>query len=102
VEIAARREQLPRQHLRDLARTRERGMLYGYLEQYFQAVEPGHADYLTNNWLYDTPSMLNTAIRQGLTDDQWGMIKELGFPVGPWYLIVPTIIHVKLPGGSFG
>ena len=74
----------------------------GYLEQYLQAVDPGHAYHLTNIWLYDHPNMLNTAVNEGLTDDQWGMVKERGFPVGPWYLIIPAIIHVKLPGGEGG
>ena len=74
----------------------------GYLEQYLQTIEPGHAYHLTNIWLYDHPHMLNTAIAQGLTDDQWGMVKERGFPVGPWYLIIPSIIHVKFPGGENG
>jgi hypothetical protein len=46
--------------------------------------------------------MLNTAIRNGLTDDQWGMIKERGFKPGPWYLIIPAIFHVKFPAGSTG
>lgn len=35
-------------------------------------------------WLYDHPTLLNTALAKGLTDDQWGMVKERGFPVGPW------------------
>jgi hypothetical protein len=74
----------------------------GFLEQYLQAVDPGHSFHLTNIWLYDHPAMLNTAVDQGLTDDQWGMVKERGFPVGPWYLIVPAIIHVKAPNGSTG
>ena len=74
----------------------------GYLEQYLQAIEPGHAYHLSNIWLYDHPNMLNTAVNEGLTDDQWGMVKERGFPVGPWYLIIPAIIHVKLPGGEGG
>jgi hypothetical protein len=74
----------------------------GYLEQYLQAVDPGHSFHLVNIWLYDHPALLNTAVNEGLTDDQWGMVKERGFPVGPWYLIVPAIIHVKLPNGSTG
>jgi len=74
----------------------------GYLEQYLQTIEPGHAYHLTNIWLYDHPQMLNTAVQQGLTDDQWGMVKERGFPVGPWYLIIPAVFHVKFPGGSNG
>ncbi len=71
----------------------------GYLEQYLQAVDSGHSYHLTNIWLYDHPNMLNTAVDQGLTDDQWGMVKERGFPVGPWYLIIPGVIHVELPYG---
>src|SRR5215469_17690702 len=71
----------------------------GYLEQYLHSVDPGHSFHLTNIWLYDHPNMLNTAVDQGLTDDQWGMVKERGFPVGPWYLIIPGVIHVKLPNG---
>jgi len=71
----------------------------GYLEQYLQSVDPGHSYHLVNIWLYDHPNMLNTAVDQGLTDDQWGMVKERGFPVGPWYLIIPGVIHVKLPNG---
>jgi hypothetical protein len=74
----------------------------GYLEQYLQAVESGHSYHLTNIWLYDHPAMLNTAVAEGLTDDQWGMVKERGFPVGPWYLILPGVFHVKLPGGATG
>ena len=74
----------------------------GYLDQYLQSIEAGHAYHLTNIWLYDHPNMLNTAVAQGLTDDQWGMVKERGFPIGPWYLIVPAVIHVKLPGGENG
>ncbi len=74
----------------------------GYLDQYLQSVETGHAYHLVNIWLYDHPSMLNTAIAQGLTDDQWGMVKERGFPVGPWYLFIPAVFHVELPGGSGG
>jgi hypothetical protein len=74
----------------------------GYLEEYLQSVDPGHSFHLTNIWLYDHPALLNTAVNEGLTDDQWGMVKERGFPVGPWYLIIPAIIHVKLPNGSTG
>lgn len=74
----------------------------GYLETYFQGISPGNVYQYTNIWLYDQPYMLNTAIKNGLTDDQWGMIKERGFLVGPWYLIVPAIAHVELPGGSNG
>jgi len=74
----------------------------GFLEQYLQAVEPGHSYHLTNIWLYDHPNMLNTAVDQGLTDDQWGMVKERGFPVGPWYLIIPGVFHVYFPGGTTG
>jgi hypothetical protein len=74
----------------------------GYLEQYFEAVEPGHSFHLTNIWCYDHPDMLNTAVDQGLTDDQWGMVKERGFPVGPWYLFFPAVFHVLLPSGATG
>jgi hypothetical protein len=74
----------------------------GYLEEYLQAVDPGHSYHLTNIWLYDHPHLLNTAVAQGLTDDQWGMVKERGFSVGPWYLFIPAVIHVKLPNGSTG
>jgi len=74
----------------------------GYLEQYLQAVDPGHSYHLTNIWLYDHPNMLNTAVAQGLTDDQWGMVKERGFPVGPWYLFIPAVFHVYFPGGTTG
>ncbi|HEY6406220.1 MAG TPA: hypothetical protein VIY29_02010, partial [Ktedonobacteraceae bacterium] len=74
----------------------------GYLEQYLQAVESGHSYHLTNIWLYDHPALLNTAVSEGLTDDQWGMVKERGFPVGPWYLILPGVFHVELPGGATG
>ncbi len=74
----------------------------GYLESYLVGVNPGHSFHLPTVWLYDHPSMLNTAVANGLTDDQWGMLKERGFPVGPWYLIIPAIIHVKLPGGTTG
>jgi len=74
----------------------------GYLEQYLEAVEPGHSFHLVNIWLYDHPNMLNTAVDQGLTDDQWGMVKERGFPVGPWYLFIPAVFHVYFPGGTTG
>lgn len=74
----------------------------GYLEQYLVGRDPGHSLQLGTIWLYDHPAMLNTAIALGLTDDQWGMVKERGFPVGPWYLIVPATLHVKFPGGSVG
>ncbi len=72
----------------------------GFLEQYLQAIASGHSYHLTNIWLYDHPGLLNTAVAEGLTDDQWGMVKERGFSVGPWYLIIPAVIHVKLPGGE--
>ena len=74
----------------------------GYLEMYLTGLAPGHSLHLATIWLYDEPQMLNTAISQGLTDDQWGMVKERGFAVGPWYLLIPVIIHVILPGGSSG
>lgn len=74
----------------------------GYLEQYMQAVDPGHSFHLVNIWLYDHPDLLNTAVDQGLTDDQWGMVKERGFSVGPWYLFVPAVFHVYFPGGTTG
>jgi len=74
----------------------------GYLEQYLQSVDPGHSYHLTNIWLYDHPNMLNTAVAEGLTDDQWGMVKERGFPVGPWYLSIPAVFHVYFPGGATG
>ena len=74
----------------------------GYLETYFQGVSPYHVYQYTNIWLYDEPHMLNTAVHNGLTDDQWGMIKERGYTVGPWYMIFPTIAHVELPSGDTG
>ncbi|MDQ6905650.1 MAG: hypothetical protein M3176_02365 [Chloroflexota bacterium] len=74
----------------------------GYLQQYLQAVDPGHSFHLTDIWLYDHPDLLNTAVDQGLTDDQWGMVKERGFAVGPWYLAVPSVFHVYLPRGATG
>jgi hypothetical protein len=74
----------------------------GYLEQYLQSVDPGHSYHLTNIWLYDHPNMLNTAVDQGLTDDQWGMVKERGFSVGPWYLFIPAVFHVYFPAGTTG
>jgi hypothetical protein len=74
----------------------------GYLEEYLQSVDPGHSFHLVNIWLYDHPGLLNTAVAQGLTDDQWGMVKERGFSVGPWYLIVPAVFHVELPNGATG
>lgn len=74
----------------------------GYLELYLQSVDPGHSFHLVNIWLYDHPHLLNTAVAEGLTDDQWGMVKERGFSVGPWYLFIPAVIHVKLPNGSTG
>lgn len=86
----------------EIARTILRLAQNGYLETYFQGISPGNVYQDTNIWLYDQPYLLNTAIKNGLTDDQWGMIKERGFFVGPWYLIVPAIAHVELPGGSTG
>ena len=74
----------------------------GYLETYLQDVDPGHSFHLVNIWLYDHPELLNTAVRLGLTDDQWGMVKERGFAVGPWYLFLPAVIHIYFPGGSNG
>jgi hypothetical protein len=74
----------------------------GYLQQYLEALDPGHSLHLVNICLYDHPSMLNTAVGQGLTDDQWGMVKERNFPVGPWYLFVPAVFHVYFPRGSTG
>ena len=74
----------------------------GYLDQYLVGRDPGHSLQLVTIWLYDHPSMLNIALTSGLTDDEWGMVKERGFFVGPWYLILPAIIHVKFPGGSTG
>lgn len=74
----------------------------GYLEEYLQSVDPGHSFHLVNIWLYDHPQMLNTAVAQGLTDDQWGMVKERGFSVGPWYLFVPAVFHVYFPQGTEG
>ncbi|HZC06952.1 MAG TPA: hypothetical protein VE338_15060 [Ktedonobacterales bacterium] len=74
----------------------------GDLEQYLLSVDPGHSFHLVNIWLYDHPAMLNTAVANGLTDDQWGMVKERGFAVGPWYLFLPAVIHVKLPNGADG
>ncbi len=74
----------------------------GYLEQYLQTIDPGHSFHLTNIWLYDHPQMLNAAVAQGLTDDQWGMVKERGFSVGPWYLAIPAVFHVYFPGGVTG
>ncbi|HEV2238176.1 MAG TPA: hypothetical protein VGR57_16060 [Ktedonobacterales bacterium] len=74
----------------------------GYLEQYFEAAGVGHSFHLTNIWLYDHPHLLNTAVAEGLTDDQWGMVKERGFSVGPWYLFIPAVIHVKAPNGATG
>ncbi len=74
----------------------------GYLEQYLLSVHPDHSYHLVNIWLYDHPSMLNAAIDNGLTDDQWGMVKERGFAVGPWYLFLPAVIHVELPNGADG
>ena len=74
----------------------------GYLEQYLEGIDPGHSLHLTNICLYDHPAMLNTAVDQGLTDDQWGMVKERGFAVGPWYLVIPSAFHVWFPGGTTG
>jgi hypothetical protein len=74
----------------------------GYLEQYLQGVDPGHLFHLVNIWLYDHPNLLNTAVAQGLTDDQWGMVKERGFSVGPWYLAIPAVFHVYFPNGADG
>jgi len=74
----------------------------GFLEQYLQSVDPGHSFHLVNIWLYDHPNLLNTAVAQGLTDDQWGMVKERGFSVGPWYLAMPAVFHVYFPTGDEG
>jgi hypothetical protein len=74
----------------------------GHLEQYLEARDPGHTLHLVTIWIYDHPKMLNDAVANGLTDDQWGMVKERDYNVGPWYLIIPAIIHVELPGGVTG
>ena len=74
----------------------------GYLQQYLEGVEPGHSFHLVNIWLYDHPELLSTAVDKGLTDDQWGMVKERGFAVGPWYLFIPAVIHIYLPNGTTG
>jgi len=74
----------------------------GYLQQYLESVDPGHSFHLTNIWLYDHPELLSTAMNKGLTDDQWGMVKERGFPVGPWYLVIPAIFHIYFPSGTTG
>jgi len=76
--------------------------LGGHLEQYLEAREPGHTLHLVTIWLYDHPKMLNDAVANGLTDDQWGMVKERDYNVGPWYLILPAIIHVEFPNGVTG
>jgi hypothetical protein len=74
----------------------------GHLEQYLEAREPGHTMHLSTIWLYDHPKLLNDAVANGLTDDQWGMVKERDYNVGPWYLILPAIIHVEFPNGVTG
>ena len=74
----------------------------GYFEQYLESVDPGHSFHLTNIWLYDHPGLLNTAVKLGLTDDQWGMVKERGFGVGPWYLFFPAVFHIFFPSGASG
>ena len=74
----------------------------GHLEQYLEARDPGHTLHLVTIWLYDHPKMLNDAVANGLTDDQWGMVKERDYNVGPWYLIIPAIIHVEFPNGVTG
>ncbi len=74
----------------------------GHLEQNLVGQDPGHSLQLGTIWLYDHPAMLNYAMTGGLTDDQWGMVKERGFSVGPWYLIIPAIFHVKFPKGATG
>ncbi len=74
----------------------------GHLEQNLVGQDPGHSLQLGTIWLYDHPAMLNYAMTGGFTDDQWGMVKERGFSVGPWYLIIPAIFHVKLPLGATG
>ena len=74
----------------------------GHLEQYLEGRDPGHTLHLVTIWLYDHPKMLNDAVANGLTDDQWGMVKERDYNVGPWYLIIPAIIHVKFPNGVTG
>jgi hypothetical protein len=74
----------------------------GHLDHYLLSQDPGHSLHLQVIWLYDHPSLLNTATALGLTDDQWGMVKERGFSVGPWYLAIPAIVHIKLPGGEAG
>ena len=74
----------------------------GHLEQYLEARDPGHTLHLATIWLYDHPKLLNDAVANGLTDDQWGMVKERGYNVGPWYLIIPAIVHVEFPNGVTG
>ena len=74
----------------------------GHLEQYLEGRQPGHTLHLVTIWLYDHPKLLNDAVANGLTDDQWGMVKERDYSVGPWYLIIPAIIHVEFPNGVTG
>ena len=74
----------------------------GHLEQYLEAREPGHTLHLATIWLYDHPKLLNDAVANGLTDDQWGMVKERDYNVGPWYLIIPAVVHVEFPNGVTG
>jgi len=74
----------------------------GHLEHFLNSQDPGHSFHLSVIWLYDTPTMLNEASGNGLTDDQYGMIKERGFATGPWYLILPNIVHVKFWHGATG
>jgi hypothetical protein len=74
----------------------------GHLEHFLNSQDPGHSFHMSVIWLYDHPAMLNTASANGLTDDQYGIVKERGFGAGPWYLILPNVIHVKFWHGATG
>jgi hypothetical protein len=64
--------------------------------------EPGHTLHAVTIGLYDHPKMLNDAVANGLTDDQWGMVKERDYPVGPWYLSSRRSSTSNSPGGVTG
>lgn len=75
---------------------------HGYAENYLVGVNPVKFYQLVTIWLHGHLAMLNTAIKNGLTDDQLGMVKERGSAVGPRYLVLPAATRVELPGGTRG
>jgi hypothetical protein len=71
----------------------------GHLEQYLEGRNPGHTLHLVTIWLYDHPKMLNDAVANGLTDDQWGMVKERDYPRRPLVPDHPGDHPRQIPAG---